>query len=328
MGKLADQAEKFNEEQEKTQALVPQQQSDDPMEALLSPAKVAQIEKVAKMYCGSKLVPDHFRGDLASTFVAMQLAARMQVDPFMLMQNMFVIYGRPGLNAKLIVALFNSKDKRFLDGIKFDIERDDRGKILSCTAWSIRKSDKEKVLGPKIDRELVSGEGWDKPKRRRDGSGAITSKWVTMPEMMFRYRAAAWFVSQHAPEVVLGMPSHDELLDAGEPQEVQVELVDELKENDKEKDVPHDLGKKEEKPKADPEPPKEIDDPPPVDSPDDLTMEKLLSVIDMINMPTPEFERGCNMSGITINDKRTHTQPRLRKLDAYISAYVDQKSQG
>ncbi len=344
MSKLAEQASKFNESQpgpEPSQAMV---HLDDPMEALLSPTKVAQIEKIAKIYSSSRLVPREFRGDYPSTFVAMQLAARMKVDPFMLMQNMYVVHGRPGLNAKLIVALFNSRDHRFRDGIKFDIKRDGKGGIVSCTAWSVRSSDGQRVDGPVIHRNLVAAEGWDKPKRLRDGSGYITSKWVTMPEMMYRYRAASWFVNQNAPEVILGMPTVEELEDIPEPSEVEVTLVEEPKpEPSVNSDIPdtEDLRRPEPDPKPEkesekaPAPPPPVKDPeeiPVVDSADDphpgITLGTLFERMDMVGMPTSEWEKACSQLGLVFNDKRTHTPQRLRKLDGYIQAFADSKNRG
>jgi hypothetical protein len=51
---------------------------------------------------------------------------------------------------------------------------------------------------------MVKAEGWlAKPG----------SKWKTMPELMFRYRAAAFFGRLYAPDILMGMPTSDEMLD-------------------------------------------------------------------------------------------------------------------
>jgi hypothetical protein len=41
------------------------------------------------------------------------------------------------------------------------------------------------------------------------------SKWKTMPEVMLRYRAAAFFGRLYAPEIMLGMHSSEEVVDGG-----------------------------------------------------------------------------------------------------------------
>jgi hypothetical protein len=51
---------------------------------------------------------------------------------------------------------------------------------------------------------MVEAEGWHK----RDGS-----KWLTIPEIMFHYRAGAFLVRTHAPEIAMGLPTVEELHD-------------------------------------------------------------------------------------------------------------------
>jgi hypothetical protein len=52
--------------------------------------------------------------------------------------------------------------------------------------------------------EMAKAEGWlDKPG----------SKWKTMPELMLKYRAAAFFGRLYAPEIMMGLYSADEVVD-------------------------------------------------------------------------------------------------------------------
>jgi hypothetical protein len=50
----------------------------------------------------------------------------------------------------------------------------------------------------------VKGEGW------LNKSG---SKWQTMPELMFRYRCAAFFARTFCPDVLNGLQTADEVRD-------------------------------------------------------------------------------------------------------------------
>jgi hypothetical protein len=51
---------------------------------------------------------------------------------------------------------------------------------------------------------MVKSEGWlAKPG----------SKWKTMPELMFRYRAAAFFGRLYAPDILMGMQTAEEVMD-------------------------------------------------------------------------------------------------------------------
>jgi hypothetical protein len=52
--------------------------------------------------------------------------------------------------------------------------------------------------------EMAKAEGWI------DKTG---SKWKTMPELMLKYRAAAFFGRLYAPEIMMGLYSADEIVD-------------------------------------------------------------------------------------------------------------------
>jgi len=117
------------------------------------------------------------------------------------MQNMYIVHGRPGFEAKLIIALINQSGRFAPLKYKFEGEGDDYG----CIAYTTEIKTGEVLEGPKVSRKIVRGEGWD----RKQGS-----KWLTMPELMYRYRAAAFFQRVYAPEVSLGMAMAEELQDS------------------------------------------------------------------------------------------------------------------
>jgi hypothetical protein len=54
------------------------------------------------------------------------------------------------------------------------------------------------------------------------------SKWQTMPELMLRYRAAAFFARLYAPDITLGMATTEELRDSNE-REIQAAVVPPVK---------------------------------------------------------------------------------------------------
>lgn len=169
-------------------------------------AKFALAEKVAGIFAGSTMVPEHFQENIGNCLIALNYASRINADPFMLMQNMYIVYGRPGLEGKLVIALVNQcgrfeplefvEDEGLCDGKK------ENG--LGCIARA-REMKSGKVLeGVKIDWAMVKAEGW---------LGKKGSKWMTMPQQMFRYRSAAFFARAYCPEVLLGMQTREELQD-------------------------------------------------------------------------------------------------------------------
>jgi hypothetical protein len=95
------------------------------------------------------------------------------------------------------------------------------------------------------------------------------SKWRTMPELMLRYRAAAFFGRLYAPDILMGMHSDDEVRDIG-PQRIHDAapvLVEEVPEPAAEvKPEPKEKPKKgpEEKPKSKRQSRKKTPEPEPV----------------------------------------------------------------
>lgn len=128
--------------------------------------------------------------------IALEMANRIGASPLMVMQNLNIIQGRPSWSSQFIISALNSC-KRFTP-LRFKMEGE--GDEYGCTAWAKDHSG-EILEGPKVTWKMAKDEGW---------STKGGSKWKTMPELMFRYRAAAFFGRLYAPDVLMGMGSADE----------------------------------------------------------------------------------------------------------------------
>jgi hypothetical protein len=165
---------------------------------LMDPVKFEQLWRVAKIFAASDFVPEQYRGKEANCFVAAQAAMRLQVDPFMFMQHCPVIHGRPGLDGQMAIALINSRGP--FDG-PIQWRFSGAGDSRECTAYAkMRKSGDLCELT--ITWATVKGEGWTGNK-----------KWETMTQQMFRYRTASWLGRAYCPEVLMGLPTSDEIED-------------------------------------------------------------------------------------------------------------------
>jgi len=142
------------------------------------------------------MIPETFRGNLGNCMIAVEFASRTNSSPLMVMQNMFVIHGRPSLSAKFLIATFNASGK--YSPIRYEQGED------GCTAITADVSTGEVIRGPKITWAIVNAEGWNK----KNGS-----KWITMPDLMFRYRAATWMINTVDPGISMGMTTDDEARD-------------------------------------------------------------------------------------------------------------------
>jgi hypothetical protein len=173
---------------------------DGEFSLLLDSAKFHQAWRVAKLFAASKLVPVHFQGSPESVFVALHMALRLQLDPMMLMQNTYMVSGRPGMEAKLIMALVNARGP-FSGPIQWRMEGE--GVTRRCTAYATHAKTNE-ICEATVTWEMVEAEGWSKK---------AGSKWLTLPDLMFRYRSAAFLARLYCPEVIMGLNTVDELED-------------------------------------------------------------------------------------------------------------------
>lgn len=169
---------------------------------LLDTAKFEQAYRIAKVFSASQLVPEIFQGSEANCMVAMNMAMRLQIDPMMLMQNMYIVHGKPGMEAKLAIALINSRGP-FKGPIQWSFEG--AGMDRKCIAYAVHKQTGERCEA-ECSMQMAKAEGW------YDKSG---SKWKTIPDMMLRYRSATFLGRLYAPECLMGIATADELADVG-----------------------------------------------------------------------------------------------------------------
>jgi hypothetical protein len=160
----------------------------------------ALMQRAASLLAASALVPEIFRGNVANTTIALELAHRIGASPLAVMQNLYIVHGKPGWSAQFIIAASNSTGK--FSPLRFSVtgEGDDKG----CIAWATENATKERLESPRVSIDMARKEGW------LDKAG---SKWKTMPELMLRYRAATFFGRLYAPEVLMGMKTVEEIVD-------------------------------------------------------------------------------------------------------------------
>lgn len=178
-----------------------QQQSMDPLAVMFDPSRGRILMKFADEISKSDMLPDQFRGNYANCLIAVQLAMRMKVDPFMLMQNMYIVHGKPGMEAKLAIGMLNASGK-IKGTIKYKLTGE--GDSRACVATVVDADTGEIVDGPPVTWDMAVKEGWTTKKG---------SKWLTIADLMFRYRAAVFLIRAHYPEVMMGLQTKDELDD-------------------------------------------------------------------------------------------------------------------
>lgn len=199
------------------------------------------MQRAAKLLSSSTLVPAAYRSviektdrygnvtdsrqnpnALANAVVALNMANRMGADPLMVMQNLYIVEGRPSWSSQWIIAAINgcgrfsplrfdikNRGKRQIEYVTFVWENRQRQEVRNtievedkvCVAWAIEKETGERLESPPVSIEMAVKEGW----YTKNGS-----KWQTMDEVMLRYRTASFFGKLYAPELLMGLQSAEE----------------------------------------------------------------------------------------------------------------------
>ncbi len=172
---------------------------------LPNPAEAAfsLAQRQAKALASSELVPQAYRNNLPNVLLALEVANRIGATPFAVMQNLHLIQGRPSWSSSFLIATVNACGR--FDPLRFEIEGDDpKAKTFRVRAYAKDKASGEVCRGAWITWAMADAEGWSKK---------TGSKWLTMPEQMFMYRAAAFWARLFAPEVSLGIQTAEEVTD-------------------------------------------------------------------------------------------------------------------
>lgn len=191
------------------------QQIPPSMPAYGDAATFEHAQRVAKMICSSSLVPEKYKGNVQNTMIAMEMANRMGASPLMVMQHLYIVKGSPSFSSTFIISAINTCGK--FSPLRFDMRKDKDGIEVGCTAWALDKETGERIESPEVTMLMAKAEGWI------DKAG---SKWVTMPSLMLRYRAAAFFGRLYAPEITMGMQSAEEIADYTEVKQPLQPVVD------------------------------------------------------------------------------------------------------
>lgn len=175
--------------------------------------KFALIQRAGRMFAMSPLVPEQYQGEagIPSCVIALNIANRLNADPLMVMQNLYIVHGRPGWSAQFLIACFNQTGRFRPIRYRFvgTEGRDDWG----CVAYSKERQSGEDIEGPLVTIKTAKDEGW---------FGKKGSKWQTTPRLMLMYRAAAWLVRTHAPELTMGLQTVEEVKDTIDAEFVRV----------------------------------------------------------------------------------------------------------
>lgn len=168
-----------------------------------------KIFSLAQTMCQADNIPAAYKNKPADTAIAIDMAARMNVPPLMVMQNLYVVKGKPSWSGQACLSFIRAryeKVKVIYTGTK---GTDTRG----CYVVAYDK-DGDKLEGAEVTIAMAKAEGW-----------INNPKWKNMPEQMLAYRAGAFFARVHCPDALMGCAVEGEAEDIEKPGKRKVEDV-------------------------------------------------------------------------------------------------------
>ena len=181
------------------------------------PVAFEQLMRVSQAFAQSTLIPQNYQGKVADCMIAVEMANRMDISPVFVMQNLYIVKGKPSWAGQACMAMINACGKfRDVKHVYFGEKgKDSRG----CYVSAVRISDGETVNGTEVTMAMAKAEGW-----------TSNSKWRNMPEQMLGYRAASFFARMYCPESLMGLQTAEEVEDvATTKQPNRVDLTNALK---------------------------------------------------------------------------------------------------
>ena len=173
------------------------------------------IYDIGKMFASSTLVPQAYQGKAMDCTIAVDMANRMGVSPMFVMQNLYVVKGKPSWSGQACMSMIKATPiYKNVRPVYFG-EPDTDSWV--CYVRAEDKKTGEIINGAKVTIQMAKEEGW---YSKKDKYGNETSKWQTMPELMLAYRAASFFAKVYIPNSLMGCAVEGEVEDISEPARV------------------------------------------------------------------------------------------------------------
>lgn len=166
-------------------------------------------QRMAKALSSSTLVPKDYQNNLGNSLIALEMSQRLKASPLLVMQNLYVVHGKPSWSSQFLIACCNQSGR--FSALQYEFSGKEGADDLACRAYATELQSGEVVRGPWASIAMSKKEGW----YSKNGS-----KWQTMPELMLTYRAASFFVRTKAPEIAMGMSTVEEAKDMGPAERV------------------------------------------------------------------------------------------------------------
>lgn len=181
-----------------------------------------ELLDMSAMLAKSTIVPINYQNRPENCFVALDMASRMNISPMVVMQNLYVIQGKPSWSGSAIASMIRSH--KHYKNVELNYTGTPNTDSWGAYVTAERVSDGKVIKGGTVTIATAKKEGWF----QKTGS-----KWQTMPEQMLGYRAYAWFGRIYCPEVMMGLQTTEEVADVVDAVESKSKAINPYEEGSK-----------------------------------------------------------------------------------------------
>ena len=165
----------------------------------LVPKNYNELEKIAKQYASSNLVPKTYSGKPLDCLVAIQAGMSLGLVPWQSLQNIAVINGKPTVFGDALIALV----RRHPDckGIKETIDGEGDARTATCTV--------KRLQGGEIE-EITKTFSW---KDAKNANLTTRGPWKSYPDRMLQMRARGFALRDAFSDAMAGVITREEAED-------------------------------------------------------------------------------------------------------------------
>lgn len=147
-------------------------------------------QRMGKLLTMSSVISGDWRGNIANAVVAIDLSNKTGIPAMTIANHIYVVKGSVGFSAEFYKAIIHGSG-RFVDLISYQFNSEESS--CRCYATDVRGNIK---YGSWYSIEIAKAEGLYSKRG---------SKWVIMPEVMLKARAATLFAKDYVSDIYLGL---------------------------------------------------------------------------------------------------------------------------
>lgn len=160
-----------------------------------------QSLSMAQTLSKSEIIPQSYKGKPADCLIAIDIANRLGLSPAIIMQNSQVVRGKFSWSGSACKAMIDGCGR--YQKTRYVYVGEESKDSYGCYLEAI-DNDGDIIRGVPVTIGMAKKEGW----YDKDGS-----KWRSIPDLMLKYRAAAFFMRTECASIAMGFLTTEEVED-------------------------------------------------------------------------------------------------------------------